>query len=147
MRAKLGIFNEEKEDESLINDLLSMMQNHRADFTNTFRSLSMNHLEGMFMFKTQEFNQWYKRWQERRGRQEESKEASYELMKKTNPAVIPRNHRVEEALHAAVEEGDLHVMGQLLHVLSKPFDYSKEQEEYCTLPEPSNQPYQTFCGT
>ena len=147
MRAKLGIFNEEKEDESLINDLLSMMQNHRADFTNTFRSLSMDHLEGMFMFKTQEFNQWYKRWQERRGRQEESKEASYELMKKTNPAVIPRNHRVEEALHAAVEEGDLHVMGQLLDVLSNPFAYSKEQEEYCQLPAPSNQPYQTFCGT
>ena len=147
MRAKLGLFDEEKEDELLINELLSMMQNHRADFTNTFRSLSMDQLDGMFLFKTQEFNQWYNRWQERRSRQRESNEASYDLMKKNNPAVIPRNHRVEEALHAAVEEGDLNVLGHLLEVLSKPFAYSKEQEEYCQLPVPSNQNYQTFCGT
>ena len=147
MRAKLGLFNEEQADEILIKDLLSMMQTKHADYTNTFRALTIDNLDGSDLFKTQEFNQWYNRWQDRQSRQPESKEASLELMRNNNPAVIPRNHRVEEALHAAVEEGDLHVMDQLLDVLSKPFDYSKEQEEYCALPAPSNERYQTFCGT
>ncbi len=65
----------------------------------------------------------------------------------SNPAVIPRNHRVEEALKAAVEHGDYSVMERLLDVLSSPYAHSSEQTEYCTLPAPSNRPYQTFCGT
>jgi uncharacterized protein YdiU (UPF0061 family) len=68
-------------------------------------------------------------------------------MRRSNPAVIPRNHRVEEALEAAVNQGDLDVMKRLIEVLSKPYDYTDEQAEYCKLPEPSNRPYRTFCGT
>ena len=68
-------------------------------------------------------------------------------MKNSNPAVIPRNHRVEEALKAAVEQGDYTVMERLLDALSKPYAHSKEQEYYSTLPEPSSCPYRTYCGT
>ncbi len=149
MRKKLGIFNEEDGDESLINDLLSMMEKQGADFTNTFRALTVSKPDETGLSGTQEFARWHSRWQERLTRQkEENVSVSVEqLMQSSNPAVIPRNHRVEEALEAAVEQGDLSVMERLLAVLSKPYAYTSNQEEYCTLPEPSDEPYRTFCGT
>jgi uncharacterized protein YdiU (UPF0061 family) len=147
MRAKLGIFNEETQDESLIEDLLNMMQKYRADYTNTFRALTFDKVEDTDLFGTAEFAQWNELWQARLDRQEESKAASHQLMRKSNPAVIPRNHRVEAALEAAVKQGDYSVMEQLLDVLSSPYSYTPEQEEYCTVPAPSTRPYRTFCGT
>jgi uncharacterized protein YdiU (UPF0061 family) len=147
MRAKLGIFNEEQQDEALIEELLSMMQKNSADFTNTFRALTFDKHEDMVLNGTDEFTKWYEQWQARLGKQEESKASSQELMQNSNPAVIPRNHRVEEALEAAVEKGDYGVMERLLDVLSKPYADSPEQDEYCTLPPDSNRPYQTYCGT
>ena len=147
MRAKLGIFNEEIEDQSLIEDLLNMMQKYRADYTNTFCALTFEKYEDSSLFGYPEFNQWHERWKARLERQQESEETSHQLMLNSNPAVIPRNHRVEEALNAAVEKGDYSVMERLLVVLSQPFAYSPEQKEYCTLPAPSSLPYRTFCGT
>lgn len=147
MRAKLGIFNEEEQDESLIEDLLSMMQKNRADYTNTFRALTFDKHEDTDLSSTDEFKQWYEKWQTRLSTQEESKTASLELMRKRNPAVIPRNHRVEEALEAAVTDGDYSVMERLLKALSNPYAHSPEQEEYCTLPAESSLPYRTYCGT
>lgn len=147
MRAKLGIFNEEKEDEHLIEELLDIMKKHRADYTNTFRSLTLNREKDAELFTSAEFIQWQERWQSRVERQEETKEESHQLMKNNNPAVIPRNHRVEEALDAAVNQENYDVMEKLLHVLSNPFEYSPEQVEYCKLPEPSAKAYRTFCGT
>ena len=58
-----------------------------------------------------------------------------------------RNHRVEEALTAAVDRGDLGVLKRLLAVLEDPYAYSPDQEHYAALPPPSSQPYRTFCGT
>ena len=147
MRAKLGIFNEEIEDQSLIEDLLNMMQKYRADYTNTFCALTFEKYEDSSLFGYPEFNQWHERWKARLERQQESEESSHQLMLNSNPAVIPRNHRVEEALNAAVEKGDYSVMERLLVVLSQPFAHSPEQKEYCTLPAPSSLPYRTFCGT
>lgn len=147
MRAKLGMINEEAEDKTLIADLLNLMQKHRADYTNTFRALTFSQLEENDLFKSEEFTQWHEKWQARLGRQQESKEASRELMKKSNPAVIPRNHRVEEALEAAVEKGDITVMERLLAVLSNPYAHSPEQADYCKPPAPSKRPYRTYCGT
>lgn len=147
MRAKLGIFNEEQEDESLIEELLNIMQKHRADYTNTFRALTLSKLEDMVLFSTAEFTQWHEQWQERLGRQQESQASSRQQMRSSNPAIIPRNHRVEEALEAAVEREDYRVMEKLLEVLSNPYAYSTEQEMYSTLPEESTCPYRTFCGT
>ncbi|WP_442599866.1 protein adenylyltransferase SelO [Neobacillus sp. D3-1R] len=146
MRAKLGIFNEEDEDETLIKELLDLMQEHKADYTNTFKALTLGKLEDNVLFGKAEFDDWHAKWQSRLNRQEESKESSRELMRKNNPGVIPRNHRVEEALEAAVE-GDFTVMEKLLHILSNPYEYSAEQAAYCTLPEPSGLPYRTYCGT
>ncbi|MGG0484741.1 YdiU family protein [Priestia aryabhattai] len=145
MQAKLGLFNEEKEDEALFQELLTMMKTYKADYTNTFRALTFNKLGKSDLFESEEFAQWQELWQKRLGRQKQSKAESEELMKHNNPAVIPRNHRVEAALDAA-QKGDYSVMEDLLEVLSSPYE-SPDQSEYCTPSAPSNQPYQTYCGT
>ena len=147
MRAKLGIINEEKEDESLIESLLGMMQKYNADYTNTFRALTFDTPEDTDLFESREFAQWYELWQARLGRQQEPKASSHQLMLNNNPGLIPRNHRVEAALEAAVKQGDYSVMERLLDVLSSPYAHSPEQADYSTLPAPSTRPYRTFCGT
>lgn len=145
MQAKLGLFNEEKEDEALFQELLTMMKTYKADYTNTFRALTFNKPGKSDLFESEEFAQWQELWQKRLGRQKQSKAESEELMKHNNPAVIPRNRRVEAALDAA-QKGDYSVMEDLLEVLSSPYE-SPDQSDYCTPSAPSNQPYQTYCGT
>ena len=147
MRAKLGIFNEEIQDESLIEGFLSMMKEYRADYTNTFRALTFDTQLESNLFGTPEFTRWHKLWQERLDRQQESKASSHQLMQNSNPALIPRNHLVEAALEAAVKQGDYNVMERLLDVLSNPYAHTLEQADYCTLPGQSARPYRTFCGT
>ncbi|WP_368504361.1 YdiU family protein [Alkalihalophilus sp. As8PL] len=147
MRSKLGIFNVEPEDEALIEGLLSIMQKYRADYTNTFRALTMDKMNESVLFGKPEFTKWQELWQARLTRQEESKASQQQLMQNSNPALIPRNHRVEEALSAAVNEGDYSVMERLLHVLTNPYAYTPEQNEYSILPPQSDRPYRTFCGT
>ena len=147
MRAKLGIFNEDEADEKLIEDLLNMMQKHSADYTNTFRALTLDKLEDTALFNSEEFKLWNEQWQARLSRQHESKDDSQQLMRDSNPAIIPRNHRVEEALEAAVESGDYSVMERLLEVLSSPYAHTQEQTDFCTVPAEINESYRTYCGT
>jgi serine/tyrosine/threonine adenylyltransferase len=146
MRTKLGILNEESEDEALFESLFRMMYKYRSDYTNTFRALTLGEVEESLV-GTPEFKEWYAMWEARLGRQEASKEMAKQFMIKSNPAIIPRNHRVEEAIQAMVQRGDRGVMDMLLEVLSNPFSYSKEQEEYTKVPMPSTCAYRTFCGT
>ncbi|MNC52152.1 hypothetical protein D3C75_1014820 [compost metagenome] len=146
MRAKLGLSGEEPEDEFLIRDLLQWMENNRADFTNTFRTLTLGLTEDSSLAGSPEFVRWHERWQARLGRQQSTEEAVRQLMRSSNPSVIPRNHRVEAALEAA-QQGDYSVMERLLAVLANPYGYTPEQEEYTAPPEPSACAYQTFCGT
>ncbi len=148
MRAKLGIFNEEIQDESLIEGLLSIMQKDRADYTNTFRALTFDTPpEDTGLFGSPEFAQWHELWQARLGRQQEPKTSSQQLMRSNNPAIIPRNHQVEAALEAAAKQGDYSVMARLLDALSSPYAHSPEQADYCTPPAQSTRPYRTSCGT
>lgn len=146
MRAKLGIFNEEIEDAPLVEELLHLMQKQKADYTNAFLEVTFKQLEDITLLKGEDFKQWYDKWQERLSRQPQTKAESVELMKSNNPAVIPRNHRVEEALDAA-QRGDLSVMERLLAVLANPFEHSEEQAQYAAPPADQSCRYQTFCGT
>jgi len=143
MRAKLGLSNEEPEDERLVEGLLSLMHEHQADYTNTFRALTFDKLEGASLFAAPEFVEWHEAWKARLSRQQASADAVHQLMRDSNPGVIPRNHRVEEALEAA-QHGDYGVMEKLLVVLANPFTHSPGQEYYSM---PSGRPYRTFCGT
>jgi uncharacterized protein YdiU (UPF0061 family) len=147
MRAKLGLNNQEDSDEGLIQELLSLMKKYKADYTNTFRSLTLGQIQGMEMFESKEFTAWYEQWQTRLKQQPESCANSQQLMKTSNPSIIPRNHRVEEALTAAVEQNDMEKFNRLLNAVKEPFAYSKDQEEFVKIPEIPQQKYQTFCGT
>lgn len=149
MRAKLGIFNEGEQDKELVEGLLSIMQKYNADYTNTFYELSKDNeqMQDSDMYKSDEFIKWYETWQSRLDRQEESRVMSKELMQKSNPVVIPRNHRVEEALEAAVNNDDYSIMNNLLETLSQPYNYKNVNLEYLKVPQNTNTPYRTFCGT
>ena len=147
MRAKLGLFNAEDDDDRLVEDLFTCMHRHKADFTNTFRDLAQDDLPEASLFQASDFKQWLARWQARRGRQPESWEASRTRMRAHNPAVIPRNHKVEEALAAAADRADLAPMEELLKVLSVPYEDPPQDGGYHLPPPPSAPPYQTFCGT
>ena len=146
MRSKLGLFNEEKCDENIINDLLNIMKNYKSDYTNTFISLTFEKDLNTEMFKSKEFINWYKTWKNRLNSQSQTKDEVLNLMKNSNPAVIPRNHRVEEALSAA-DNGDYSIMLNLLKAISNPYEHSDYQIEYAKLPKASNKCYKTFCGT
>jgi len=144
MRAKLGLFTEEAGDRALIESLLVWMRENKADFTNTFRAL--NPAETVPQ-EDAVFAEWHSQWQARLKLQPQSAEEVKERMRAHNPAVIPRNHKVEEALAAAVETGDLNVMKRLLEVLAKPYEDSEGQAEYRMPSGLAPGAYQTFCGT
>ncbi len=147
MRAKLGLFNEESNDAELTENLLSVMQEQGMDFTNTFRDLSHDWGTTDTLTPSAEFMAWRARWQERRSRQPQDINAAQALMRRNNPAFIPRNHKVEEALAAATLQGDLSLVEKLADVLAHPFAYDRPLPEFSTPPLPSNSAYQTFCGT
>lgn len=146
MKSKLGLFTDEYGDKAIIEDLLSTMQKYEADFTNTFVDLTIDKLSNSKMYESEEFKNWHDLWIERLKRQPQSNEMVKQLMRESNPYVIPRNHRVEEALEAA-NKGDYSVMSKLLQVLSNPYAYTKEQEEYSKLPKTNGCSYRTYCGT
>jgi serine/tyrosine/threonine adenylyltransferase len=144
MRRKLGLVNKEPDDAGLIDALLALMQKHAADYTNTFRFLCAV-AEGDTA--PPEYNAWVTRWQTRLEQEPHSRYAAAALMRANNPAVIPRNHRVEAAINAAVQQGDCAPVETLLAVLSTPFDLKPEHEAYSNPPAPGERVYQTFCGT
>ena len=146
MKKKLGLFGEQKEDEKLISFLLSLMHIHKADYTNTFCSLMNLGIQKDKMFNSKEFVDWHQKWKKRLAENNHSSEESLKLMRSANPLVIPRNHKVEEALEAANND-DLNPMKNLLKVLEKPYENQKGISKYQSLAPPSDKKYQTFCGT
>ncbi len=146
MRAKLGLISEEREDAALIQRLLDWMHTNRQDFTNTFRTLSQLGAPNEPAFIDADFMQWHEAWAARLARQPQPLEEVAVHMLAHNPAVIPRNHLVEAALTAAAQHQDFAVMQRLLSVLAQPFT-SDGTAEFTSPPSPSEQPYQTFCGT
>ena len=96
------------------------------------------------VYEDQKFINWVKIWEKRVLMNNNLKEKSLDLMRNTNPTVIPRNHKVEEALNAANED-NFEVMNKLLNILNKPYRNQKNIENYQSLS--ADKEYQTFCGT
>jgi len=144
MRDKLGLFGKDKNDLKLINDLLHWMESNQADYTNTFCHLMNINSSNDSKYKDINFINWFKQWENRVLINNGSIEKSINLMKKNNPTVIPRNHKVEEALEAA-NNNDLSLTNKLLSILNKPYDNQNDIENYKS--PSSNSEYQTFCGT
>jgi uncharacterized protein YdiU (UPF0061 family) len=146
MRGKLGLSHSEPEDEALMSTLLDWMTTNKADYTNTFRALSQDKAPEAPHFECSDFQNWYSSWQHRLKKNTFDKQAALNVMQQHNPVVIPRNHKVEEALEAATE-GDLTPFETLLTALKSPYQDSPSLKNYQAPPEPSPYKYQTFCGT
>jgi len=150
MRSKLGLSTEAPDDLDLVNDLHWVMKDGHVDFTLVFRRLSQA-VRGDSDAVQQLFNQsgafevWARRWRKRLEQEGVPAETRAQAMDRVNPIYIPRNHKVEEALAAAVGHEDLKPFSKLLAVLSHPFDEVVGNEAYAEpVPDPS---YKTFCGT
>ena len=130
------------------------MQENEVDFTLTFRRLCDAALDPKMdgnlrnLFKDAgAYDKWSKSWRNRLSRESESPEERTILMRKVNPAVIPRNHRVEQALNAAVEHLDYGPFEKLVEVLASPYEELEGQNEFMLPPKPEEHVMQTFCGT
>ena len=151
MRSKIGLTTEDILDQELINDLLKIMEAGQADFTLVFRRLSKT-LQGdsdavRNLFKEPDaFNAWVVRWQKRLEQEDIVAETTAQSMDRVNPIYIPRNHKVEEALVAAVNQ-DMTPFTKLLEVVIQPFDEVAGNEAYAEPAPATNRRYQTFCGT
>ncbi|MBK1644149.1 hypothetical protein CKO25_05675 [Thiocapsa imhoffii] len=153
MRRKLGFSTAEPEDVALIHDLLDLMATSGADFTLTFRRLGAATVSqadagvrDLFVDRDA-FDAWATGWRARLARDPASPDARVHQMQSANPAVIPRNHRVEQALQAAVEDDDFSPFERLLRVLEQPFTEQADMAEYSTPPRDDERVLRTFCGT
>ncbi|OCJ02897.1 hypothetical protein A6U85_29715 [Agrobacterium sp. 13-626] len=154
MRAKIGLATEEDSDLDLVQSLLAVMQEQEADFPLTFRRLGVlaasvdNEAAFTASFKDPlSVAPWLSLWRERLGRDPQSPAARAKAMLGVNPAFIPRNHRIEHAIAAAVEEDDFSLFEALLAVLAKPYEDQPAFAPYAEPPRPAERVLQTFCGT
>jgi uncharacterized protein YdiU (UPF0061 family) len=154
LRKKIGLFTTRDGDETLIQDLLDAMARNQADFTLTFRCLSdaAGDLAGdesvkkLFADPTA-LDEWAVRWRQRTADEPQSGAKRQAAMRAVNPAFIPRNHRVEAVIAAAVSNDDYAPFEELLTVLSKPYDDQPAYAAYADPPKPEQRVLQTFCGT
>ena len=146
MRKKLGLQTTETGDIELIRSLLDWMQKSQADFTNTFRDLSSEGPPAGDRYRHPDFQAWYSRWQHRLRRDGRPDVSASAVMRAVNPAVIPRNHRVEEALSAGEDHDDLSLLHRLLAALASPYEARADRAKYQDPPSDDCN-YRTFCGT
>jgi len=154
LRAKLGLTSEEPEDLALARDLLRSMTKNKADFTNSFRALcdAAANPEKDEQVRSEfenpgDFDDWADRWRARLEGEDVPPNDRANAMRKVNPAYIPRNHRVEEAIEAGVNDNDFLVFEKLIGVLEKPYDDQPENAAYKLPPRSDQVVHQTFCGT
>ena len=149
MRRKLGLFTDEDGDGALAQNLLNIMTDGQADFTLTFRRLDPeSDAEVRPLFKTPDaYDAWAARWRARLAREPRDAATRRTAMRAVNPAYIPRNHRVEAALAAAIEREDFAPFEELLKVLARPFEDLPEFAAYAEPPPADERVYRTFCGT
>ncbi len=144
MRAKLGLPDVEPDDPALVEGFLAWLRVEQADWTSTFRALAAALVGEPIPARGPLFRSWWDRWQARLGQADRAEVRR--RMDAVNPAVIPRNHLVEEALDAALE-GDMRSYEVLLERVVHPYEPRGKHDRY-TEPAPADfGPYRTFCGT
>lgn len=152
VRAKLGLATEEDGDEQLVQDLLAMMQRSEVDYTLTFRRLcdaaegNTEPFRAMFL-DLSAADEWLERWRVRAERETTSNTERAKAMRTTNPAIIPRNHRIEEVIAAAVEDDDFEPFHDMLNAIATPFEEREKHSVYMQAPMNHERVFRTFCGT
>ena len=128
-RKKLGLFKEEKDDLKLVEELLTWMKDHKKDYTNTFRALA----DGNKDFTDEVGQAWFKKYQERLGREASNETERNALMNSSNPQYILRNYLAQEAIQAA-EIGDFSALNLLIEVLKKPYVKNENYNKFSEVP-------------
>ncbi len=153
MSAKIGLTADRPGDPGLIEELLELMHKGGADFTRTYRNLAMT-VDGRSDVAFSELFReprsvapWLARWRERLSREGRRQADIGSGMQRVNPVFILRNHRVERAIDAAVDEGDFSKAVELHQVLANPFDDQAGYAAYREPPRPGDWQCKTFCGT
>jgi len=144
-RAKLGLLRADDGDEALIEALLAQMTTMHADFTRTFRGLAEGTARAEFA-QPEAFDGWAEGWRARLARDGRDEAQTRAALRAANPAFIPRNHRIEEAIQAALG-GDFAPFHRLCDVLARPFDDQPDAADLLLAPAPAEVVRRTFCGT
>src|SRR5829696_6208561 len=154
LRRKLGFFTAQHDDVALARDLLSAMAANRADFTLTFRRLTeaatdpaSDDVVAALFADPLAYRDWASRWRRRLSEEPQDADTRRAAMRAVNPAFIPRNHRVEAVIEAAVDWDDFGPFKEFLSVLARPCEDQPELARYADPPEPSERVRQTYCGT
>jgi uncharacterized protein YdiU (UPF0061 family) len=154
LRKKIGLFTARDGDEALVQDLLDAMAKNQADFTLTFRHLSDAASDPASDIRVRQlfaepaaYDDWAVRWRQRTSDEAQSGSERRTAMRAVNPAFIPRNHRVEAVIEAAMNRDDFAPFEELLTVLSKPYEDQPTFADYAEPPQPHQRVLQTFCGT
>jgi uncharacterized protein YdiU (UPF0061 family) len=153
-RKKLGLVEERDEDGALVAALLAAMTENKVDFTNFFRRLAdaqrpgvlAEPARGLFIDPTA-FDKWAEQWRARLALEPKDEEGRARTMREVNPAFIPRNHRVEAMIRAAVDREDFAPFEELLALLSRPFEDQPHMAHYAEPPAEEERVRATFCGT
>ena len=130
----------------MIRELLNCMQKNKVDYTNTFIFFMNKTIKNSEVYDNADFNLWKIKWVKRLTMFSNSRDKSMELMNSSNPMVIPRNHKVEEALTLA-SNGDLTLFNRLIKILKNPYTVNSNDLEFMSPAPHSDKKYQTFCGT
>ena len=146
MLNKIGIDNNDESIYTLVDELLDCMKKLHMDYTNTFWSLSHDNIPEDGQINSSDFKPWLKKWQDYIDMSSNMKQAKH-MMKKYNPAIIPRNHLVEQALEDVVN-GNPNSFQRLLKIISMPYQYQQGLDEFMKPPGSKfERNYQTYCGT
>lgn len=154
LRRKLGLTIEQDGDAALSQDLLDRMAANKADFTLTFRRLceaasspeADEVVRGLFE-NPASYDEWATRWRLRLGQEPQDAAVRQAAMRRANPCFIPRNHRVEAVIEAAVTRQDFAPFNELMRILSAPYEDQPAFATYADPPPPDQRVFQTFCGT
>jgi protein adenylyltransferase len=154
LRQKLGLAREREGDLALAGDLLERLASNAVDFTIFFRRFSACAADpaadadvAALFADPGAFHEWALAWRNRVGDEAASPEERAAAMRGANPAFIPRNHRVEQAIAAAVGQTDFAPFERLVGVLARPFDDQPQHAELAEPPAPHERVRATFCGT
>jgi uncharacterized protein YdiU (UPF0061 family) len=159
MCRKIGLQDARDSDAALVQALLDEMQRQQADFTLTFRALCdaaqgnlvsdrAGYRDAHAQFaEPAGFDRWALEWRTRLAQEPATPAMRSGAMRATNPLYIPRNHRVEQVIRAAIDHGDFEPFARLLQVLARPFEMQPGCEAFAQPPQPAERVLQTFCGT
>jgi uncharacterized protein YdiU (UPF0061 family) len=154
LRKKLGLLTEDAGDIALASDLFEVMARNGADFTQTFRGLC-DDLEGggrpdatrSLLADPTALDGWAARWHDRLAQEPQHDADRLRIMRSINPKYIPRNHRVEAVINAAVDSADFSPFEELLDVVSRPYEEQPDRTDFAAPPAPHERVLETFCGT